>query len=337
MSAQWYLLRDVAGGSRLTIGPMPTETLMDLATAGGTCSDDCARMEGVDVEISVGQFMTMVRSGAVPTLEAPALPASDLPDWLSDVAQTETTPPPAAASSMPDWLEEMVQDEIWSCLNGKSMKPPVADATPEWLEDIQQIEQSLKLAPPPAARPLPAIVPIPVQPADIPPSLASSAPAPRPPDAPPTVPAPAQPAVGRVAPPAVSPSTRPAAPPSAPPAELAKTPGYDAETGQILDPIAYARWQKSESHRRQEELKKQTAMSVAEAFIEAQRALQAWVDADANKPLVGQGDMSRVKACPSVLALLARYEGYGSVMREKLLKRLDFLVENRKKFFQAFS
>lgn len=351
MSAQWYLLRDVPGAPRVTIGPMPTETLMDLATSGGTCSDDCACMEGVDVEITVGQFMTMVRSGTVPTLEEPSPPAGDLPDWLSDVAETEVKPPPVAANSMPDWLEEMVQDEIWACLNNKPVRPPVADASPDWLEDIQQIEQSLKLnPPPPTARPLPKIITIPVQPSDIPASLARPPAPPRQPTAP-NISAPPQPPIERspVAPLQTAPtpaSSKPAPeraaptkPPTggAPPAARRETPGYDPETGQILDAIAYARWQKSEALRRQEELQKQPTMSVAQAFIEAQRALQEWVDADANKTLVEKGDMNRVKQSPSVLTLLARYEGYGAVMREKLLKRLDFLVDNRKKFFQAFN
>jgi hypothetical protein len=112
--------------------------------------------------------------------------------------------------------------------------------------------------------------------------------------------------------------------------------GLDPETGQILDPVAFALWQRAESQRCQEELDKQPIVSVAEAFLDAQRALQDWVDAEANKSLVASGDMEAIRKCSAVQELLARYEGYGPVMLEKLWKRLTFLVDNRKKFFKAF-
>jgi hypothetical protein len=112
--------------------------------------------------------------------------------------------------------------------------------------------------------------------------------------------------------------------------------GYNPETGQILDPVAYALWQRAEAKRRQDELQKQPSVSFTEAFLDAQKALQAWVDAEANKPLVTTGGMEAVYKCPAVQELLRRYEGYGPVMREKLRKRLALVVDNRKKFFKAF-
>jgi hypothetical protein len=134
------------------------------------------------------------------------------------------------------------------------------------------------------------------------------------------------------------PSAAPPQPLPAPP-QLPTMPqqrGYDPETGQILDPAAYERWQKAEAQRRQEELQKQPTVSVAEAFLDAQRAIQAWVDDDANKPLVTSGELESIRQCGSIQEILSRYESYGPVMQEKLLKRLAFLVDNRKKFFKAF-
>jgi hypothetical protein len=75
---------------------------------------------------------------------------------------------------------------------------------------------------------------------------------------------------------------------------------------------------------------------VAEAFLDAQRAIQDWVDDEANKPLVAAGDMEVIRQCPAVRALLGRYDAYGTVMRQKLWKRLTLLVDNRRKFFKAF-
>ncbi len=101
--------------------------------------------------------------------------------------------------------------------------------------------------------------------------------------------------------------------------------------------MAYERWQKAGAKRRQEELQRQPTVSVAEVFLAAQRAIQAWVDDDVNKPLVASGDLEVIRKCGSVQEVLRRYEGYGPVMQEKLWKRLTFLVENRRKFLKAFA
>ena len=71
-------------------------------------------------------------------------------------------------------------------------------------------------------------------------------------------------------------------------------------------------------------------------FLDAQQALQGWVDDPANRALVTIGAMEPIRQCASVKELLARYDGYGSVMQEKLWKRLAFFVENRRKFVKAF-
>jgi hypothetical protein len=166
----------------------------------------------------------------------------------------------------------------------------------DWLEDIRQIEESLCRPEPPRADA---------------PALAEAL----------TAPPPAQPPAAPSAPlPTTSPVQR----------------GYDPDTGQIVDPATYALWQRAEAQRRQDEQQKQPALSVAEAFLAAQRAVQVWVDADANRPLIESGDMETIRQSPAVQELLRRYEGYGPVMREKLCNRLALLVDNRRKFFKAF-
>jgi hypothetical protein len=175
--------------------------------------------------------------------------------------------------------------------------PPLAEIPLDWLEDIRQIEESLRRPPPPRT--------------DAPAATAEALTA-----APPT--------------------PLPAAPTPQPPAVSPEQCGYNPETGQILDPAAYALWQKAEAQRRQDEREKQPTLSVAEAFLEAQWALHAWVDNDANKPLVARGDLEAIRQCPAIQELLQRYACYGPVMQEKLHKHLALLVENRQKFFQAF-
>ncbi len=75
--------------------------------------------------------------------------------------------------------------------------------------------------------------------------------------------------------------------------------------------------------------------SVGEVFLEAQRALQKWVAAEANRPLVVRGGLEGVRRCPAVQKIFRRYERYGPVMKEKLLKRLALLVDIQQKVYRA--
>jgi hypothetical protein len=130
------------------------------------------------------------------------------------------------------------------------------------------------------------------------------------------------------------PPTIPLATPVVPAADQRQERGYDPDTGQILDAVAYARWQKADAERRRDD-QPPAAESVAEVFLQAQRALQEWVDADANKALVMSGDRYAIRHCPSAVALMHRFDAYGPVMLSKLWARLFFLVDNRKKYYQA--
>jgi hypothetical protein len=273
---------------------MPAEKLLELASSGKASAGDWVWMEGMDVQITVDKFLAIARAGKLPDS-----PANFLPEWLSDVAKSESFER-SRPEPLPDWLEEMRQAEKQPSPGTPKPSPPSAPpAKPpatsdefiikglplDWLEDIRQIEESLRGRPAPPAPPSPTAAP------------------PQPPLATP-----------------VSPEPR----------------GFDPATGQILDPVAYDRWQKAEAQRRQEEAQKQPTVSVTEAFLDAQRAIQAWVDDEANKPLVSSGDLDPIRKCDSLQAIFRRFEGYGPVMQEKLWKRLAFLVENRKKFFKAF-
>lgn len=324
MAAQWYVVRSVQGCPQgVSIGPMATATLLELASSGGVPDDDWVRMEGVDVDITVAQFLEMVHSGNVPSIDAEAVPSDDsLPEWLSDVAESETAARPEAAS-LPEWLGDMLRAEISAIPSLKPVRARVCvgEATTEmpvdWLEDIRQIEESLRLPAP--TSPPPTVLPAALSDKTSPTQPPAASPAPLPSQKPSPVPPPPLPSVR--------------APASQPPADSPEPQGYDPDTGLVSDPMAYARWQKADAQRRQEE--SQRRLSVAEIFLDAQRAIQEWVDADRNNALVAYADIEVIQTCATVQEVLGRYEGYGPVLREKLLKRLAFLVDNRKKFFKA--
>jgi hypothetical protein len=188
--------------------------------------------------------------------------------------------------------------------------PPSDNALPNWLADVRQLEATPTPAIPDALTWLRDI-------RQIEESLRRCS-------VPPEIPL-ATPVAGAAA---------PATAPIAPPADQREQRGYDAETGQILDAIAYARWQKSEAEHRQAG-QEQGSPSVAEVFLQAQRAIQEWVDADANKDLVLSGNRYDIRHCPTACALMRQFDAYGPVMQGKLWTRLFFLVDNRRKYYQA--
>jgi hypothetical protein len=354
---QWYLTRRAdkkgAPSSRAAtddaFGPLTTESLLKLASSGKVGADALVWIDGTDVLFTLAQFQEMASAGKIgrpaKPKPPPLPPAEALPDWLAEMAAGESRAP-ARHDEPPDWLEDVRHNEELAATARQPppaarqpvartpQRPPVPPSTPvselsavplDWLEDIQQIEESLRarpalpippkepaLAPPPVpvVEPLKMALPVPVQPV------------------PPPLPVPEV----RVVPPPIAPV--PAAP-GVPALPDPLVTGYDAETGRILDAAKYARYQKAESQRRQQEAA-QPSLSVAEVFIQAHRALQDWVDAEENKPIVCEGDLDVIRAWPAIGAIMARYANYGAVMRERLEKRLAVLVENRKKFLKAF-
>jgi hypothetical protein len=291
-----------AGGPAKPNAPLSTTELLELLAQGKIGADDLICMEGADVEITVSQFFGLPPQESAPKTETQppqpeAHPKEEIPDWLADVAEQEAVHL-RKEPVQPDWLEDVRQSEN---LGRQQQTAALAEAALDWLEDIRQIEESLVAAPAPLAPPAKSPV---------------------------TPPSPAPPG--------------PKIPPA--PARLLAVPkpkeqpsGFDPETGQILDPAAYARFQKAQEERRRQEQQAQPTRSVAEVFLEAHRALQDWVDDPANRKLVARGELEPIRQSISIKQLLAYYENYGPVMQERLQKRLAFLVENRQKFLKAFA
>jgi uncharacterized protein DUF4339 len=107
--------------------------------------------------------------------------------------------------------------------------------------------------------------------------------------------------------------------------------GFDLTTGQILDPEKFRKWQKS-SPASQPAVSNE---SLFEVFRKSRLAIENWVDEDCNRPLVMAGGLGAIKKNAQVLAILQKHPGYGAVLQDKLIQHLEFMVENRKKYYSA--
>jgi hypothetical protein len=109
--------------------------------------------------------------------------------------------------------------------------------------------------------------------------------------------------------------------------------GLDARTGRILDPARFARWQRDQARRRQEELAALPTTTLAEVYLRARRELEQWIDREDNRDLVVAGDREAIGRDRGLLDLLEPYRCWGPVLMEKLRQHLTFLLDNRRRFY----
>jgi hypothetical protein len=125
-----------------------------------------------------------------------------------------------------------------------------------------------------------------------------------------------------------------AAPPSPKEADALKDMGIDARTGQIVDLKQFRQWQ----HKKVVGALAGTGqprLSLMEAFHRGRVAIDEWVDDDTHRDLILRGEMDEIRNSTGVVRILDQYAEYGPVMKEKLLQRLAFTVENRRKYNAA--
>jgi hypothetical protein len=106
--------------------------------------------------------------------------------------------------------------------------------------------------------------------------------------------------------------------------------GFDADSGRILDPFKFRKWQQQS----------RASASVSNAsFLEVFRrgrlAIEAWVDDDQNRERVLHADLDELRREPAVQAIIQDAGKYGKELQDKLLHHLAFMVENRRKYYQA--
>lgn len=132
-----------------------------------------------------------------------------------------------------------------------------------------------------------------------------------------------------------------AAPVSAPPVQLAQAPtaaalldsGFNADTGQIIDAAKFAKWQKAEQAKKQASAA--AAPSVGEVYEKARIHLDRWLDFDRNRRPILAGDMDFIRQDPDIVRFMSYHSRYGAALIHKLWNHLQFMVENRRKYYCA--
>ncbi len=381
MSDQWFFQN-----RGQALGPFSTPEMKNLAAAGLLLPDDRIW----PAHGNAGQAVQACAALDFTTLHQVAVPAPDwlddvevetgpravdwgkpaLPDWLSDIAQSEGLQPPPALSTAPvagpppvaaldsampvsepileippenvildtDCDVELLDEVL------PADEPPVAEVAPP---EKPPVPSALPAAPvPPLPAPPPAIArqerPLPVARPVVSPVVAQAPPAPAvpqalsPPGAPGALPPPASPAIGQV-PQAVPapPLPAPAAPAIDPRQFVIALMGFDPRTGEVTDAAQFKQWRKEQTKLARSQAAAQPGKTIQEVFHEARSILERWVDAEGNRSLILTGDLDAVRRHPALQEFLDRYRGYGTPMMAKLWRQVDYLVENRKKYYEA--
>ena len=109
--------------------------------------------------------------------------------------------------------------------------------------------------------------------------------------------------------------------------------GHDPETGQILDPVKFKNWQRQQKEKRDRE---QAAVpTVGEVFEKARIHIDRWLDFDRNRRPIMAGDMEIIRRDPDIHRFMQFHARYGPDMLHKLWNHLQFMVENRRKYYGA--
>jgi hypothetical protein len=109
--------------------------------------------------------------------------------------------------------------------------------------------------------------------------------------------------------------------------------GFDAATGRIIDAAKFRKWQKEHQKERNEALAK--APTIQDVYIKARTDLSAWIDLEKNRALINSGDMEAIRQDPTLRKFMQANSRYGDEMIHKLWAHLEFMVENRRKYYYA--
>jgi hypothetical protein len=325
MRSQWYYSRDSA-----VDGPFSDDQMKDLIKQRLLRESDFVWRQGRSAHEAVAAN-EVFEFGAT-------MAEGQLPDWLADVGTDGSGPMPALISEPqsnhenPEWLEDL---RLWVGLESfvrtdqdenvptevTLSAPTNAEGIPDWLQGWKAREET-KPAPTPVPEPVAPPLAMPVAPLAMPVASTSGKPADQIPLAMPIA-----------APIAQAPPSAPVAPPEKSAAEkMREESGYDADTGRILDPVKFRRWQ--------QQARVTSSVSNAsflEVFRKARLAIEAWVDDDRNRAHVLHADENEIRSDQEIQAILQDAGRFGKDLQDKLLHHLRFMLHNRRKYYLALA
>jgi hypothetical protein len=77
--------------------------------------------------------------------------------------------------------------------------------------------------------------------------------------------------------------------------------------------------------------------SVQEAYHRAQAALQRWADLDINRALILAGNMQALRQDVSIQSIVGTVHVHGPAIVHHFWRHVEFVVENRRKYFEAMA
>ena len=368
MSGQWYYSH---GGE--THGPFSEEEIQDRVAqrllvesdsvwpAGREQKDAAPASAVFDFSLApvspVPDWLTDIAAAhTTGPLPGPA-PSDEKPEWLEDLrlwvgldlytpAGTEFTYDSNPTGEIPDWLQ------CW--LTPQVPKVPDHGQAPDAAQ-APTIGPSVLVSAPPTAKPptvsepaQPSISPVvsAASPVPLARPVVPNVPAPPPIHCPPVV-AKAQVPAAVAAPSGTSPTatapspakTKPVAPKPANPvvAKTLDTSGFDLETGRILDPGKFRKWKQQLAQSSPASQPALSNASLFEVFRKARTAVEAWTDDDVNRACIMNTEFKEIERKSEIQVILREYANYGKAMQEKLLRHLEFMVENRRKYYKAIA
>jgi hypothetical protein len=114
--------------------------------------------------------------------------------------------------------------------------------------------------------------------------------------------------------------------------QVLETAGFDPRTGKVVDTARFRTWKKEQS--RAIPVKTQISNAgLMEVFRKARIELEHWLDKESSQPLVVALDLDAIRNHPEIRTILEAYDPYGETFRHKLLRHLEFMLENRCKYY----
>jgi hypothetical protein len=325
MTPSWYYQQ-----SGNTHGPVSAEEMKRLVREGRLHAHDLVWEEGTGPDQAVP-------ADAALDFSAVTQATGPLPAWLADVELPDCKGPIpglAATAEVPEWLAEML---LW-----------FADLQPPETPTGETPATPAPVAPSPPAAVLTAVpnvaaraedgklaaMPAPAAPADVErkpmqtPALPVPAPAPtlpRTPARPTSVPQ-AMPAA-RAVPDTQNPLVR---------KTLLET-GFDLSTGQIVDPARFEKWKQQNARPASANQAALTNESLLEVFRKSRLAIEGWLDDDTNRDRLMTASVDEIRKHVDIERVFRDCSGCGAEMQRKLQRHLEFMVENRRKYYRAIA